>query len=212
MASVTYTSRASLPITYQWKCSECGTINRVSTTIETKTQSISSGKNYNSQYAFVNSSMAQIHMKRELKILYGERGDIDKYRELGLDHACERCGHKEPWAVKNRVDLNNIITKVGIYAACGVFLGVVANVIALFSGEITPSLFVWLGIAALMVVGYYLNKAWNKNEKANREKEISKLPLSSLPILVIDGEPVIDVYSSEKTEQRGENKYTDSPK
>ena len=187
MATVTYTTRASLPITYQWKCSECGAINRASVTVEAKDESISAGKKYKYSFATSTTFMAKNKLMDLLEVLCGKRGSIQQYRELGLYHACEKCGHKEPWAVKNYTDINDTIKKACIYSIGFIVLG-------LF---LSPVCFV---LAILMGAGYAINKTWNEKYIEKKEKEISMLPFSCLPVLVNNNMPIVDLDALEEEE------------
>ena len=209
MASITYTSRCSLPITYQWRCSNCGTTNRVSTTIKSKSEDVSYGKKYDAKRASSASFGAQLGMRFALKAMGGERGSIDQYRMLGLNHACKRCGHKEPWAVKNRVELRDAILKVGTFIFCWVVIAFLIFFIELIQGKQSYAVFVWFGIAVLMVSGYYINKGWNKNYIVKKEREIKQCSISSLPILVIDDEPIVDVDLLERIDAEKNEKTTE---
>lgn len=156
---------------------------------------MSSGKKYKSDYASGASFMAENQMASNLDVLCGKQGSIQQYRELGLNHVCDHCGHKEPWAVKNYTELTDTIKKVGIYAMCfGALLFFV-----------TP---ICLLIAPVLLAAYFINKGWNESYIEKKDNEISQLPRESLPILVIDNEPIIKagLFVQEKSSNNTQQK------
>lgn len=214
MASITYTSRRSFPITYQWKCSKCGATNKISTTIRSKSISSSAGKNYNSTTANTTSMLSSISLMSDLRVLIsGERGTFYQYQEMGLDHACSKCGHKEPWAIKNTREAKDVFIKIWVYICIGVGIGVIASLSSLFRGSLTYANYIWFGIAALMAICYYIVKIRNKNYIERKTWEINQLPYASLPVLVNDNEPTDNTNYPERAEQNySANKSVSPPK
>ena len=208
MSYTTYTSKVSLPITYQWKCSKCGTINRVSTTVYTSAQTMSGGRKVNAQSQYNASSMAKTEMNNIVKALFGETPHFYQYKKLGLNSKCESCSHKEPWSAKNLDWLTNILIKLGVIV---LFIDAILFVFGLFSvfnknktsaqrKTDIIGLLIMLGIAAVLIGGFFLIMHLISKHDLNKDIEISKLPKSSLPIMVLDGKPVIDYEMIERTE------------
>ena len=212
MSTVSYTSNVSLPITYQWKCSKCGKINRVSTTIKTRGETMSFGRKINTESQSKASFMAQSQMYGNLSALFGERAPFYNYKGLGLNRGCEKCRNKEPWAVKNTEGLLNFLLKVGVMALCGAGLVIIFSILMLIAGDLTRTqrasnvsiLLTWSGIAGGIVASYYIYKYLSNKYVLKKEWEIVRLPISSLPVLVIDDQPVVDIDYSEQKEPEKE--------
>lgn len=205
----TYTSTVSLPITYQWKCSICGEINRESTTIKTKGQSMSVGRRVSNQAQNTAASTAQSQMNDIVGALFGEKCSFTQYRSLGLNRKCKNCSHKEPWAANNLQWLRNIFIRIG---AIVLFIDAILfcfGVLMLLLGKDRTSaqlktdiigLLEMLGIAGLVIGGFFLYVYISANYADKKDRKISKLPRSSLPVLVMNGSPVIDYEATERIE------------
>ena len=57
-----------------------------------------------------------------------------------------------------------------------------------------------LGIAGLVIGGFFLYVHISANYADKKDRKISKLPRSSLPVLVMNGSPVIDYEATERIE------------
>lgn len=202
MSFTTYTSKVSLPITYQWKCSKCGSVNTVSTTIRTKGQSTSSGRKISPVSQNMASSMAQSQMNDILGALVGEECCFRQYRELCLREPCKNCSHKEPWMANNLHWLKETVFRLGIITLVIDVLLLGLNSLFLLGGKSRGSAqhridiigeFILLGIAALLVGGFFFYTYISRQYEQKKDFEISKIPKSALPILVINGRPVINL-------------------
>lgn len=207
----TYTSDMSLPITYQWKCSKCGEINRVSTTVHTTGESFSFGIKVDTESQNYASSQAQGKMTGALRVLCGERGSYSSYRRIGLNSACKKCGYKEYWAVRQYDGPPKFIISLGIFALFGCVLTAGFSVLLLLFGSggtgsnWTP-LICSLVIAGLIIGLYFLVRLLNDQDEIEMNKKIGELPFSSLPVLVIDDVPVVDADLIEKRESENAKK------
>lgn len=167
------------------------------------------GSRVSSQAQNTATSTARSQMNDIVGALMGKNCYFGQYRALGLNQRCSKCSHKEPWAAINFNWLRNFIFKIGgivLFIDAPLFI---LNTIALFAGKNRGSAqhrsdiigeFVTLGIAALLVGGFFLYLYISSNYAYKKDKEISKLPRSALPILVIDGSPVIDYEALERIE------------
>lgn len=208
--TVSYTSEVSVPITYQWKCSKCGAINRTSTKITASGDSFSFGKGINAGAQQMASSFAKSQMQGILGPLFGERGRAYKYRGLGLNQACEKCNHKEPWAVKKYNGPSKFLVGIGIFALIGCALFGGFGILLMFfgtggtegKGSQLPGVLTCLGIAAFIIAMFFISKRSNDNFEERMDKALRELPMASFPVLVIDGVPVVDVGLDEKKDQQ----------
>lgn len=219
MSTVTYTSKVSRPITYQWKCSKCGKINRVSTTIKTRGETMSFGRKINAESQNRASFMAQSQMQGIVGALFGERERFYKYKGLGLNRGCDKCKNKEPWAVTNTEGLLTFLIKVGVIALFVAGICVIFSILLLLGGNLTSTqrannvslLLTWLGIAGGIVASYFIYKYLNDKYEEKKDREISALPISSLPVLVINDQPVVDIDYSEPIKPEKEKKANPIP-
>ena len=196
MAIYRYTSSSSLPITFQWQCSDCGTINRVSTTIYSNAETSTVGKSPSMKSYMATAASSK--MKYMVAGLNGSGCSFHMYRELGLNHACKICNHKEPWAVENWEWLSNIIVKVSLILLIVSGIGMLFSLISLLGGDLTNTqlvknliaLFAFVVLAVLIVVGYFINKNWYNDYEKEKDRQLNELQISSFPTLVVDNEPI----------------------
>lgn len=201
----TYKAKVELPITYQWQCSKCGTVNRVSTKIYSEDTQYGTGSKIDDSIKKSTSARAAFLMDSSLGTLYGKYNNIRLYRGLGLTRACENCNHKELWAVKNDFKRNSSLNVVAITLIVFALFGFVFSIADLliykkFSINNLGFPALCLGIAAItyccLIVARKIYS--NKDEKIN--KLLQELPLASRPVLVVDNKPVVDVELTEKKE------------
>lgn len=186
MAIRTSITTLTLPVDYMWKCSSCGKVNISSQTISTE------GKG---AYGSVDMSREQAtrRMNRRLRILSGETGRYRSYRKLKLDCACKNCKHREVWATESFFELHGH-TLLLILIACWL-LG------AVFFHANTEAYISLLSVGGVIFVGGFLfDRIILANE---RNKELETMPLSSFPVLVINGKPIAneELFQNDKPDE-----------
>lgn len=211
-----YKSEVSLPITYQWKCSKCGEVNRVSTTVQTfaETSLYGSNKEANAQAQREASNISETNLYKSLDALVGKSHSYVDYKRLGLNQGCEKCKHKEPWATKNTEKRNNFLMKIVFGALAFAVMGAIVFLVGLVvssddRARTATDFFVCLGIAAFLAACIFASIKLNIKFITKKNNEISKLPLSSRPVLVINNEPVYNCDLEEKEEEIEDTSETD---
>lgn len=179
MATRHYRAISTLPVTFAWKCSSCNNVNTAATEIKTTSDASSFGGQHNEAVSQRTKDEASIKMKQLLPALSGEiKAPFESFLALGLNCKCEKCGKREAWAVSNNTAINRFFVKVGIVL-----------IIALVFEMFLDGLIVLLPIGGLVGL-FFVCKLVDSRVCASKTEQIQRLPQSSLPVMLIYGEPI----------------------
>lgn len=168
---------------------------------------MSVGRRVSTQAQNTASFTAGSQMNDIVGALFGEKCRFSQYRALGLNKKCRNCSHREPWAATNIDWLRNFFLKIGVFVLFNdaVLFGF-CILLLLFGKDRTSAqrktdiigLVIMLGIAGFLFGSYFLYNYISGNYANKKDKEISKLPSSALPVLVKNGSPVVDFEALER--------------
>lgn len=186
----TYHSSTYVPLAITWRCSHCGNLNTVQFEHEIS-RSTTSGGSASHSGASVNATMTNLDalrfrsdMSKELIGVPLPFNTYIKYHFPSIEGcSCKKCSRHEPWRGRN---LRGLTFFTGLIGAILFLYGF----LLLIDGVPDPNqlkLFLIGGVTLFLSI--FLTILY----KNHRTKQIAALPKTSLPILVKDGRPVINM-------------------